>query len=183
MRKMQESLNKQLQKLKEALEKGENPNGKKPGQSEGMGLGGMSKELARMAAEQAAIRKQLREMSESMEDGGTGGGSKKLMEEMERMMEETEEDILFRQIDAQTLRRQQEILTKLLESEKAEREREKEEKRESASGREGYEIPDQVWEEFEKKREKELELYRTVPANLKPFYRNEVNRYFSNLQD
>ncbi len=183
MRKMQESLNKQLQKLKEAMEKGENPNGKKPGQSEGMGMGGQSKELARMAAEQSAIRKQLREMSQSLENNGQGGSAKEMMEEIERLMEETEEDILYRQISAETMRRQEDILTKLLESEKADRERELEEKRESKSAGNNYEIPSEIWEEFVRKREQELELYRTVPPNLKPFYRNEVNRYFSNFQD
>lgn len=183
MRKMQESLNKQLEKMKEAMEKGENPNGKKPGQSQGMGLGGESKELARMAAEQSAIRKQLRDMSQSLENNGQGGSAKELMEQMERLMEQTEEDILYNKISAETMRRQQEILSKLLESEKAERERELDEKRESESAGNNYQVPAEVWQEFEQKREQELELYRTVPPNLKPFYRKEVNRYFSNFQD
>ena len=180
MKKMQESLNKQLQKMKEAKEKGENPGGKKPGASGGAGMGGMSKELARMAAEQAAIRQQLRQMSESL-GGEKNGRAGEQMREMERMMEETEEDILFNQIDAETMRRQQDILTKLLESEKAERERELEEQREAQTNNSDFRIPEEVWERFTKEKEKEVEYYKTLPPNLKPFYRNEVNRYFSNM--
>jgi hypothetical protein len=182
MRKMQESLNKRLEDLKKAMEKGQNPNGKKPGEGQGMGPGGSSKELARMAAEQAAIRKQLREMSESLSNDANGGSAKE-MKELERMMEETEEDILYRKIDQETMRRQQEIITKLLESEKAERERELEQKRESKGADQRHEIPVEVWEEFEKRRSEELELYQTLPPNLKPFFRKEVNRYFSTIQE
>lgn len=180
MKKMQESLNKQLQKLKEAKEKGENAGGKKPGSSGGAGMGGTSKELARMAAEQAAIRQQLRQMSESL-GGDKSGKSGDQMKELERMMEETEEDILFNKIDAETMRRQQDILTRLLESEKAEREREFEEQREAQTNYDDFRIPDEIWEEFKKEKEKEVELYKTLPPSLKPFYRNEVNRYFSTM--
>lgn len=179
MKGMQESLNKQLQRLKEAMEKGEGPNGKKPGQTQGMGMGGMSKELAQMAAQQAELRRQLRQMSESLEKEGDEGGGGSRLKEIDKLMEQTEEDILFGKIDGETMRRQEKIMTKLLESEKAEREREFEDKRESRSAEGSFNLPDEVWEEFKKKREKEVELYKTLPPNLKPFYRNEVNRYFS----
>jgi hypothetical protein len=190
MKKMQESLNKQLEELKKALEKGETPNGKKPGQKPGNengtggqgGLGGgLSKEIAQMAAQQAALRKQIREMSESLNNDGSGAGGN--LKEIEKMMEQTEEDILFQKINAETMRRQQEILSKLLESERADREREFEERRESKSSTMKYVIPEDIWNKFELEKEKELELYKTVPHLLKPFYRNEVNRYFINLQE
>lgn len=180
LKKMQENLNKQLQKMKEAKEKGKNPNGKKPGEQGGSGMGGMSKEMARMAAQQAAIRQQLRQLSESL-DGEKGGRAGDQMKEMEELMEQTEEDILFDKIDAETMRRQEEILTKLLQSEKAEREQEMDKEREAKTNYNQFRIPDEVWENFKKEKEKEVEFYQTLPPNLKPFYRNEVNRYFSTI--
>ena len=51
MRKMQEQLNQQIKKLKDGMEKG----GNKPGSKPGAGTGGMSQELAKLAAQQAAI--------------------------------------------------------------------------------------------------------------------------------
>src|SRR5690606_29679888 len=103
----------------------------KPGQKEGTNPGegnGMSKQLAEMAAKQAAIRKKLAEMQEELGKGSGGGGN---LEKMKEMMEKTEEDIVNKNITQETIERQQKILTRLLESEKAEQEREKDHKRES----------------------------------------------------
>lgn len=180
MKKMQQNLNKQLQKLKEAMEKGQNPNGQKPGAMPGGQ--GMSKQLSQMAAQQAAIRQQLRQLSESLnEESKNGGGS--ALKEIEELMEQTEEDILYGQISAETMRRQQDILTKLLESEKAERERELDKERESKTSTVSYDVPDDIWEKYLENKEREVELYKTVPPNLKPFYRKRVNRYFSTFSD
>ncbi len=180
LRKMQENLNKQLQKLKEAMEKGQNPNGKKPGDQQGMGMGGSPKEIARMAAQQSAIREQLREIANSLESG-EGGKAGTEMKEIESLMEQTEEELLYRKISQQTINRQQEILTRLLQSEKAERERDMDEKRESKTALDDYQIPPNVWEEFVRQRQSEMELYQTTPPDLKPFYRNQVNSYFSGM--
>lgn len=184
LRKMQENLNKQLQKLKDALEKGENPNGKKPGQKPGMGMGGSSKEIARMAAQQSAIREQLREIANSLqqtEGEGEGGKAGSEMKEIESLMERTEEELLYRKISQETINRQQEILSRLLKSEKAERERDMDDKRESKSATDDFQVPPAVWEEFLKKKQSEMELYQTTPPDLKPFYRIRVNSYFSGM--
>lgn len=183
MKKMQENLNKKLDELKKAMEKGQKPGGEKPGQKPGqmpgMGGKGMSQSLAKMAAEQAAIREQLRQMSQSLEQEGNKPGS--AMKELEKMMEQTEEDILFQNITQETMKRQQEIITKLLESEKADREREMDKERKSKTPNTQFEVPQNIWEEYIQQKNNELELYQTLPPNLKPFYRNRVNRYFSDF--
>ena len=101
------------------------------------------------------------------------------MKKLEKMMEQTEEELLYQDITQKTLDRQQDILNKLLESEKAEREREMEQKRESKSSQTTFEVPTEIWEEYQKKKLQELELYKTLSPNLKPYYRKRVNRYFS----
>ena len=97
------------------------------------------------------------------------------------MMEQTEEDILFQNITQETLKRQQDIITKLLESDKAEREREMDKERKSKTPSTQFNVPQDIWEEYLNQKNKELELYQTLPPNLKPFYRNRVNRYFSDF--
>ncbi|MDP4934207.1 MAG: hypothetical protein NWR30_05805 [Salibacteraceae bacterium] len=182
MKKMQDNLNKKLEEMKKAMEKGQKPGekpGSKPGQKPGMGQSGMSQSLAKMAAEQAAIREQLRQMSESLEKEGSKPGSG--LKELEKMMEQTEEDILFQNITQETLKRQQDIITKLLESDKAEREREMDKERKSKTPSTQFNVPQDIWEEYLNQKNKELELYQTLPPNLKPFYRNRVNRYFSDF--
>lgn len=166
MRGLQEQLNKQLQQMRE---------GKKPGQQGKKGQS-MSEQLARMAAEQAAIRRKMEEFREQLKEEGrlSDGNVSKMIEEMEK----TEKDIVNDKITRQTLERQQEILTRLLKSEKAERQREEEQRRESQEAKE-YQVsnPDDLFE-FYKIRNREVELLKTLPPNLKPFYKNKVTEYF-----
>lgn len=183
MKKLQEQLNKQLEDMKNGMENGKKPGDKKgnmPGTKPGQGEGGMSKEMAQMAAKQAAIRKELQKMQEEIdkEGNGKGGNLKKLSD----LMEQTETDIVNKNITQQTLNRQKEILSRLLESEKAEREREKDDKRES---KEGKEVPNRNLNEFfeyNKQKEKEVELLKTLPPNFLPFYKNKTTNYFENIQ-
>ncbi|MBL4586636.1 MAG: hypothetical protein JKX84_06235 [Flavobacteriales bacterium] len=177
MRKMQEELNKQLEQMK----KGMNPGGKKPGDKPGMGMGGskMSKQLAKMAAQQEALRNMAREYESQLNKEGEGGkGSGGDMKKLQEMMEETETDMVNKMVTRQTLLRQQEILTKLLEAEKAELEREQEQRRESKEAKsEDYGNPE-IFFEYIRRKNNETELLRTVPPNLNPFYREKVDEYF-----
>ena len=89
----------------------------------------MSEQLVKLAAEQEAIRKQLQELEEQLkEEGKTNTGD---LNDVMGKMEKTETDLVNKIIDNETMKRQKDILTRLLESEKAEKERELDEKRES----------------------------------------------------
>jgi hypothetical protein len=174
MRQMQEQLNQQIKKLKEGMEKG----GIKPGQKPGQGTGGMSMELAKLAAQQAAIRQELQKMSDQIDKNGKGaGGMSKILDKME----ETETDLVNKALSIETIRRQEEILTRLLESEKAEKEREMDEKRQSNEAKnENFSNPNEFLE-YNKLKQKETELLKTVPPSLSPFYKTKVNQYFNNF--
>lgn len=178
LRKMQEQLNQQLEKLKEGMGKeGKGKDGKKHGNSEG---NKMSEELAKLAAQQAAIRQQLQQAAEQLNKNGKGGGN---LGKLSEKMEETETDIVNKMISQETIKRQQEILTRLLESEKAGKEREMEEKRQSNEAKnENYSNPNQFIE-YNRLKLKEAELLKTVPPSLIPFYKNKVNQYFNNFED
>lgn len=174
MRQMQEQLNKQIQKLKEGLEK----NGNKPGTKGGTGQAGMSHELAKLAAQQAAIRQELQKMSDQLNKDGTGAGN---LSKLTDQMEQTETDLVNKMLSPETLRRQQEILTRLLESEKAEKEREMDEKRQSNEAKnENFGNPAEFFE-YNRLKQKETELLKTVPPSLNPFYKSKVNLYFNNF--
>lgn len=193
MRQMQQQLNQQLEQLKKALENGQKPGdkpgqGQKPGQKTGSGgmgqngnqgmplMPGMSEQLAKMAAQQEAIRRQMQQMMDQIKkSGGNPGGN------LADMMEETEKDLVNRQITQETMKRQQDILTKLLESEKAEREREQDEQRKSNEAKtQDFSNPTQFLE-YKRLKEKELELLNTVPPGLTPYYKEKVNSYFNSV--
>ena len=174
MRKMQEQLNQQIKKLKDGMEKG----GNKPGNKPGMGMGGMSKELAQLAAQQAALRQELQKMSDQINKDGKGaGGMSKIIEKME----ETETDLVNKLISPETLKRQEEILTRLLESEKAEKEREMDEKRQSNESKNANFSNPNEFLEYNMLKQKETELLKTVPPSLTPFFKSKVNQYFNNF--
>ena len=113
-----------MQSLKKQLEDGRGMGGKtsKEGQA-------ISEQFSRLAAEQEALRKIMQQYGEEMKKEGVGNDGN--ISEMMKKMEQTETELVNKMINNETLKRQQEILTRLLESEKAEKERELDEKRES----------------------------------------------------
>jgi hypothetical protein len=179
MKALQEQLNKQIEEMQKGMKKGEKP-GEKPGGSQGKG--GMSEGLAKMAAQQEAIRQMLQEVASELEKQGKGKGSSGNLDKLHDLMEETETDLVNKRITAETLRRQQEILTRLLEAEKAERQRDEEERRESKEGKNEKLSNPPVFNEYNRRKLKETELLKTVPPSLQPFYRDKVNEYFNNYQ-
>lgn len=171
LRQMQQQLNDKISELSQQMKDGKNPKGEN---------GTMSKELAQMAAQQAALRQALRSLNEQMnKDGKNSLGN---LDDLQNQMEKTETELVNKQITNEMLKRQQEILTRLLEAENAERQRETDNKRESNTGTDMVkQMPPEI-EEYLKKKQAELELYKTVPPNLKPFYRELVEEYFKSLQ-
>ncbi len=136
-----------------------------------------SEELARLAAEQERIRHALEEMENKLkqEGGKVPGGN------LGQEMEKTEMDLVNKQITEQTIKRQQEILTRLLETEKSLREKDEDEERKAETAKEySNEIP-KALEDYLKSKEKEIELLKTIPAKLFPYYRKEVDNYFKRL--
>jgi hypothetical protein len=188
MRKLQEQLNQQLQQMKDALEKGQKPGekpGDKKGQKPGSGLGqtgqsGLnmpgSEQFAKMAAQQEALRRQMQSLMDKLKNKGKNPGG-----DIANLMEETEKDLVNKQLTNQTMKRQQEILSRLLESEKAEREREQDEQRKSNEAKnQNLSNPDEFLE-YKRLKEKEMELLNTVPPSLTPYYKEKVNNYFNSL--
>ncbi|HKR07159.1 MAG TPA: DUF4175 family protein [Bacteroidia bacterium] len=172
LRKMQEQLNEQMKQMK-GKKDGKGKPGEKPGQN-------MSEELARMAAQQEAIRNELSKMSN--EENKEGKGSQGNLGQMQLKMEETEKDLVNKRLTEETLKRNEEILTRLLESEKAERQRDQDEKRESNEAKDKDYRNQAQFEEYKKLKMREMELLKTIPPSLNPFYKNLVNYYFQNLE-
>ena len=143
----------------------------------------LSEELAKLAAEQEQIRRALQEELKKAENAsseqGGGNSGKNLIEKME----ETEADLVNKRLSENTIKRQQDILTRLLESENAMREREEDTERKAEQARSYEQIIPKAFDEYIKAKEKEIELLRTVPPKLNPYYIREVNEYFKRLNN
>ena len=182
MKNLQKKLNQQMKALKDAMngqKKGEGK-GSNPDKSGKAGKDGLSKELAQMAAKQAAIRRAVKELQDQIGEGKNGKGGS--LQELQELMEKTETDLVNKKITNETMLRQQEILTRLLESEKAEREREKEQKRESIEFTDEISRNQKIFLEYNRQKERELELLKTVPPSFSNFYKTKVNEYFNQLE-
>ena len=171
MRQLQEQISKQMEELKKGLEKG-----KKSGE----GMSGMSEKLAKLAAQQEAIRNELKKLANELKNDPNGNAGN--LEKIANEMEQTETDLVNKIITNETLKRQQEILTKLLEAEKSERERDEEEKRESKES--NFE---NIGNNFEKikynyNKKQEIELLKKVPPSFNEFYKKKINEYFNNFE-
>lgn len=164
LRKMQEQLNKQLQQMKEQMKQG-----KMPG----------SKQFAQMAAKQAAIRKALQDAKNKKKEKGKGGG-KEIQDLMDKM-DKIETDLVNKRLPNDLNKRQKDIMTRLLQAENAERERELDEKREAEKPDDYIPKMPPSLEEYLKKRRSQVEMFKTVSPSLKPYYKNLVESYFRAL--
>ena len=157
---MQQQLNQKIQELKNS----------------GKGGRQLSEELAEMAAEQERIRRALQEMQEKMKNEGQVPGG-----DLPSKMEQTEMDLVNKQITDQMIRRQKEILTRLLETEKSMREQDMDDERKGETAKDyEKEIP-KAFEEYLRLKEKEVELLKTIPPKLYPYYKKEVSEYFKRM--
>ena len=103
---LQQELNKRIEDLKKSGKSGRE----------------LSEELAKLAAQQEMIRESLEEMQRKLdqmngeEDGeGAGGNAEEILKQMER----SELDLVNKRLTDNMIRRQRDILTRLLESEKS----------------------------------------------------------------
>lgn len=158
---MQQQLNQQIEQIKKGGKQGRE----------------LSEDLAKMAAEQERIRRALQEMQEKLkkEGGKIPGG------DLPGKMEQTEMDLVNKQITEQTIRRQNEIITRLLEAEKSMREQNQDQERKGETAKDyAKELP-RNFEEYLRLKEKEVELLKTVPPKLFPYYKKEVSEYFKRI--
>ena len=165
----QKGVNKDLKEMLEKMKKG----------GSGKGNSGMSKEFAQMAARQSAMREALKQKQKELQQRGKGD---KGMQEAIDAMEKTETELVNKQLTNETMKRQDEIVTRLLESEKAERERKEDDERKSNTAKEQQNAMPPQLQEYIKKRQAEVEQYRTVSPSLKPYYKQLVEEYFKSLK-
>lgn len=177
--------------------------GKKKGRSESMSLGqmqkqlneriqqlqksgkqgrGMSEELSRLAEEQAAIRKMLKEIQDAQKGTETGKKLNNELNELSEKMNEAETELVNKRVNQDLIKRQQELLTRLLESEKAIKEQEEDLERKAKTASEVVRRPPPVLVESLLSRQKQVEVIRTVPVNLNTFYKQQVDKYLNTLK-
>jgi hypothetical protein len=172
---MQQKLNENMQKMRDQMQKQGNP-GQKGGQGE---YGKMSEQLAKMARDQQMIRQALQQINDrENKDGRKGLGN---LDNISKEMEQTEKDLVNRKVLDETLKRQQQIQTRLLEAEKADQEREQDQQRESKAGKDiapGY---IKALQDYQQMKNKQTEQIHTVSPTLNYYYKSKIKVYFDQI--
>ena len=174
--KMQQQLNQNMQKAREQMQKQGNQG--QSGQKQGQG-GSMSEQLARMAREQQMIRETLQQINqEDNKDGTKGLGN---LDKISQQMEQNERDLVNKHITDEALKRQEQIQSRLLEAEKAEQQRDQDQKRESNTGKDmppGY---IKALQDYQQVKAKQTEQIKTESPALNLYYKQKINIYFDQI--
>jgi len=166
MRDLQQGLKQQLEQMMQQMKDGK------------LSKGQMSKQLAQQLAQQEMMQKMMQDLKQS---GGMGKDAERMMEEINKLIEQNIDDLVNKRITNTTVNRQAEILTRLLEAENSERQREQDEKRESKEVKnEFYKKPEDV---FKDSQLNEIFKENLNMTNLKlyNFYKNKYKEYLLKL--
>ncbi|MCW3121974.1 MAG: hypothetical protein JWQ38_1466 [Flavipsychrobacter sp.] len=180
MQQMQNSQGKKQGGEKPGDKPGSKPGGSgQNGQGNSEGENGNTEQIARLAQQQAAIRRKIQELNSMLNSKGLGGGSSaKELKELEEKMDRTETDLVNKRLGAELQLRQKEILTRMLETEKSLREQEQDDKRSSHTAQDLSRPLPPALQKYITDQKQLLDLYKTVPPQLKPYYRDMVENYF-----
>ena len=144
------------------------------------GEGGSAKDFAEAAAKQAALRKALEELQQGLQESGQGGSNE--LQDIIDQMDKQEIDLVNKRLDNEMVLRQQDIVTRLLEAENAQKEREYDDQRKSTEGQDlERKLPPSL-EEYIKQRKAQLEQYKYVSPEMKPHYKRLVEEYYQKLK-
>lgn len=143
-----------------------------------------SEELGRMAGQQSRLQKSMEQLAKEQKESG---GEKKALGDLERLASEMQEivtDMRTGKIDAETVQRQERILSRLLDATRSTRERDYEKQRESQSGvNTARQSPRELDLDTQEGRNKALQdLLRSIQQGYTKDYEAIIRRYFEALQ-
>lgn len=168
MREQQQSLKQQMQNLLKQMKEGKSTMSKKA----------LNKRLAKMLAQQEMFQKMMRDLKKK---GSLLPETQKLMDEIRDLLEKNEEDLVNYRINTNTIKRQNDIVTRLLDAENAEREREFDKKRKSTEAEQKMrKSPEEIFKDKEKNPAFKESL-RSVKLKLNNFYKNKYSDYINEL--
>lgn len=169
---MQEQLNKSMQNAREQMQKSGGNQGT-------VGKGQMSQEFGKMAQQQQMIRQALEKINR--EENKDGSGKMGNLNEVIKEMKQTESDLVNKRLQQETLNRQKDLLTKLLEAEKAERDQEEDAKRESKAARVFPPSYKKMLDEYNKQQQNRNDVLQKLPPSLNYYYKNKIAEYLKSL--
>ena len=161
-----EGMKQQLQQMIEEMKKG---NSKQ-----------MSKMLGESLMQHEMMQKMLRDL---MQSGQVGSSALEQLKQIDNILEQNKMDLMNKNISAQTVNRHNQILSRLLEAQNAEIERDMDEKRESKTVNEEFFSNPSKYFEYTKSTEESVEQFEYNQPNLNEFYSKKYKDYLKTLDE
>ncbi len=164
LKQQSESIKQQLQQMIDQMKNGNPQN--------------MGKQMGQSLMQHEMMQQMLRDM---MNNGSVGSDAKQQLQQIDNMLEQNRKELMNKSINAQTIARQNQITTRLLQAEKAEMERDFEDKRESETADEFYSNPIKFFE-YKQKDNYSIEYLNKNSHKLHNFYNNKYKQYLKNIE-
>jgi hypothetical protein len=166
LKESQQSIKEQLQKMIDEMK-----NGNK---------GQLSKSIGQTIAQQEIMQQLIREM---LNGGNVGKQAEGQLKAIEQLLEQSRRDLINKNINSELINRQNLILSKLLDAEKSEIERDVDDKRESKTALDVKKANPQGYFEYKNKTEYENELLKRNNNQLRSFYDQKYNSFLNQIKN
>jgi len=166
LKESQMSIKEQLQKMIDDMKKGDSRQ--------------LSKSIGQTLAQQEMMQQLMREM---MSSGSLGSKASDQLKIIDQLLEQSKRDLINKNINSEIVNRQNLILSKLLEAEKAEIEREFDDKRESKTAVDEKKSNPQGYFEFINKAGVENEIIKRDNFRLRNFYDQKYSNFINRLKN
>lgn len=166
LKESQNSIKEQLQKMIDQMKSGD--------------MGKMGKSIGQTIAQQEIMQQLIREM---LNGSLVGKQAKSQLQAVDQLLEQSRRDLINRNISNDLINRQNLILSKLLEAEKSEIERDFEDERESKTANEIKKANPEGYFEFNNKTKKEKELLKKDNYQLRNFYDQKYNNFINQIKN
>jgi hypothetical protein len=162
----QSSIKEQLQQMIDQMKKGD--------------MGKMSKSIGQTLAQQEIMQQLIRDMVNS---GSVGSKASDQLKAIDQLLEQSRKDLINKNVTNELINRQNLILSKLLDAEKSEIERDFEDKRESKTAIDIKKGNPEGYFEYNTKFKNENELIKRGNFKLRNFYDQKYSNFLNHIKN
>jgi hypothetical protein len=162
----QSSIKEQLQQMIDQMKKGD--------------MGKMSKSIGQTLAQQEIMQQLIRDMVNS---GSVGSKASDQLKAIDQLLEQSRRDLISKNVTNELINRQNLILSKLLDAEKSEIERDFEDKRESKTATDVKKSNPEGYFEYNNRIKNENELIKKGNFKLRSFYDQKYNNFLNQIKN
>jgi hypothetical protein len=166
LKESQNSIKEQLQQMIDQMKSGD--------------MGKMGKSIGQTIAQQEIMQQLIRDM---LNGTSVGKEAKGQLEAIDQLLEQSRKDLINRNISNDLINRQNLILSKLLEAEKSEIERDFEDERESKTANDIKKVNPEGYFEFNNKTKNQNELLKRSNFQLRNFYDQKYNNFLNQIKN